>query len=208
MKIKRVLNLDPHAPGPKLAKRQPRVQPDGLKARFQPIGVHTAAGTNSSANTDVDVEMEDAPAKTSGKKEKKRKTPTDTAEAPAPQTPKKKSKKKHNSSEDEATAAAEQLIEEQMSRTVGSPILGVEADGKATKKTKKSKKDVASTPQNDASDDASKKETPIPLPSIPGFASTSTPQSKSKKVKTPKSAVANSRQSPPASAQSSKKTSK
>lgn len=219
MKIKRVMRLgsqDPQAQS--LVGRQPRRQPEGLKARFQPIGVHTSvAAVSGSANTDDgDVEMKDAPTKSAGKKEKKRKTRDDVTDSAVPETPKKKrSKSKHTSSDDEAAAAAEQLIEEQLSRTpqlkaLGSPVLGAEGTGASAKKTKKSKKaDV--TPHTSVSPELSKKETPIPLPSIPGFSLSqldqSTPQKKLKRVKgTPKSAVSASRQSPPASAQASKTT--
>lgn len=219
MKIKRVMQLgsqEPHAQS--LIGRQPRRQPEGLKARFQPIGIHTPAATTSgSANADDgDVEMEDAPTKSASKKEKKRKTREDLADTAAPETPKKKkSKSKHTSSDDEAAAAAEQLIEEQLSRTpqlkaLGSPVLGADGTEASVKKSKKSRKaDV--TPHASVSPELSKKETPIPLPSIPGLSLSqldqSTPQKKLKRVKgTPKSAVSASRQSPPASAQTSKKT--
>lgn len=158
-----------------------RAQPKGLKARYQPFGVHTPMGRiggDDGADAEGDVDMTDAPtlaipsgsaqAKTN-KKDKKKKAQkgkdADTA---------RKGKRKL-SSEDEAAAAAEQLMEESQS---------------AKSKSKKQKTQRNASPDlgsDEQSSSTTKKTTLVVPPNVPS----STPAASTPAASTPASKLKN-----------------
>lgn len=177
-------------------KKAPRLQPEGLKARYQPFGVSSPMGqigVDLSFRVEDDTEMADAPALTtpfsSGqdkaeKKDKKKKHKEKDSETP------RKGKRKHASSEEDAIAAAEQLMEENLSaetkskkqktRRSISPDLGSDAPSSTTASKKKTlvvpPAIPASTPVSKSKSSKAKSETPgpkpretaVPVPSFPG----------------------------------------
>ncbi|KAK1248432.1 hypothetical protein MKX08_006652 [Trichoderma sp. CBMAI-0020] len=160
MHIKRITSLggagaSTIGPAP---RRAPRPQPKGLRARYQPFGVNTPMGNiGADMPEDEDVEMEEAPQTVatpkSAKKSKSKDTKKGTDEAAKAD---RKGKRKHNVSEDDASAAAQQLAEENKS---------------AETKSKKQKVARASSPDLGTElPTLSKKQTPIVPPAIPSSA--------------------------------------
>lgn len=215
MQIRRITQLGSTTAVPanvaSYSKVAQRPQPKGLKARFQPIGVNSDMGTiGLGDDDDGDVEMEDAstPA-TSRKKSKKVSQPKesskgkrkhsvseDEAAAAAEQLMEEsvsavaKSKKQKTAARGSPDLGSE-LPTSKQTLIVPPPVPGSSATVEATpvKKSKTKKADKPSTPLPSSSQlsAGSKKETPVPVPFVPGLsksAATSTPsEKKSKKRK-------------------------
>ncbi|PHH90550.1 hypothetical protein CDD83_3312 [Cordyceps sp. RAO-2017] len=195
MQVRRITQLD--IDGSTCAPsdtRAPRAQPEGLKARFKPIGVNDSIGNTGMDGSTVgeDHEMTDAPAlpapaereaeKSTPKSSKKKKHKASAGNDGKDTASSRKGKRKHTTSEDDAVAADEQLVTE--SQTAGSQA--------KKPKMERGSPDLGSEPPSST---APKKQTPVlppfvPSPSYPmsslglAPAAASTPkESKSRKTK-------------------------
>ncbi|WAO83984.1 Hypothetical protein NCS54_00118700 [Fusarium falciforme] len=198
MQVKKITQLGANSTVGPAAKRTPRAQPSGLKARYQPIGVNEPMGTIGDDEAgEEDVEMTEAPtlsAKTP-KKDKKRKS-KETAVQDTPDvstsTKAKKQKKRGESVAEPASSLTAEAATPEVNRKGKRKHTASEDDAlavteqlkeeskSAINKSKKQKTTRTGSPDlgSEPASAAGKKQTPVLPPVFPSSQVTGTPTPK------------------------------